>query len=240
MNYSKPELRHRTDLRDEVNDGGDWWQVGRWEPATKLSTTANAWAVIASGKTPLEAVKAALSKKHITGEEATALLRAGPLEHETTEESEVHTMGKGHGKAEKTEGDDKPQKPKQLKIKVPIDKDIIQLKRAKLFETEKEIDRLKAKKREVSQEFTDKLKEASEQRKALLEQIESGLQEVTVPTLEKPDMRRGMMLVVRTDTGEAVDERALTVQERNVDLFEGEDSAAAKKKGGRKGGEARA
>ena len=107
---------------------------------------------------------------------------------------------------------------KEVEIKVALDPPVLEFKRNKLIDIERELDRLAAKKREVGAEWTSKLKDARETRAALLEELESGRQKMTVHVVEERDDRRGCMIVKRADNGAVVDERPYSAAERQLDL----------------------
>lgn len=113
-----------------------------------------------------------------------------------------------------------PKGSKTIKVKIALEPNVLEFKRNKMIDVEREIDRLTEKKREVGAEWTAKLKDAREQRKALLEELESGRQEIEVDVVEKRDDRRGCMLIVRADNGVMVDERPMSEEEKQLDLEE--------------------
>lgn len=133
--------------------------------------------------------------------------------------------------AKKANGKPAPTGTKEVEIKVALDPNVLEFKRNKLIDVDREIDQLTAKKREVGAEWTSKIKDKKEQRTALLEELESGRQKMTVHVIEERDDRRAHMIIKRADTGAVVDERPMTQAERQLDI---ESHIAQKAKPARK------
>lgn len=107
---------------------------------------------------------------------------------------------------------------KEVEIKVGLDPSVIEFKRNKLIDIDRDIEALVAKKREVGAEWTAKIKDKREHKKALHEEIESGSQRMTVRVVEEPDYRRNCMVVRRADNNAVVDERPMSGAERQLDI----------------------
>jgi hypothetical protein len=101
---------------------------------------------------------------------------------------------------------------KQLPVKI---KDGDREKRIKRhLEVEREIDKAKNEKATAMVEHNKAIKDMNAERKALLDTIETGVEEKEIECKEVKDFRRGVMITTRTDTNEEIDERPLTVDER--------------------------
>lgn len=121
--------------------------------------------------------------------------------------------------AKATNGERKS-KMRQLEITVPLDADQIQVRRAKLVDLEIEIDKLKQKKREAGAKFQAQIKDKNEERSELLEQLVNGCKKLTAKVEDRPNERLAQFDVVRVDTGDIVDTRPMTAEERSLDIEE--------------------
>jgi hypothetical protein len=79
---------------------------------------------------------------------------------------------------------------------------------------EREIDDVKARKARAMNEFTKELREKNEVRATLMQVIATEKEKRTVEVYHERDDRRGMMRTLRFDNHELIDERALTMEER--------------------------
>jgi hypothetical protein len=90
-----------------------------------------------------------------------------------------------------------------------------------------ELEEIEGRKRAAMSGFNEELKLKRKQEISLRAMINSKSMQVEYQCYSERDDRRGMMLTRRSDTGEIVDERALTAEERKVaddrqgNLFEG-------------------
>lgn len=78
-----------------------------------------------------------------------------------------------------------------------------------------EIERIEQRKSEALGDFNKELKDKRKEESDLRKVINSKSLKIEVLCYPERDDRRGMMLTRRKDTGEVVDERALTAEERN-------------------------
>ncbi len=100
-------------------------------------------------------------------------------------------------------------------IDVELDRDELDAKKNRLVAVDKEIDAIAAEKAKAVGEYNADLKDKRAERTTLLGVISSGSSKVEIICYNERDDRRGMMLTRRKDTGEVVDERALTAEERD-------------------------
>jgi hypothetical protein len=101
---------------------------------------------------------------------------------------------------------------KQLPVKIPDGEREKKIQRH--LEVEREIDRAKGEKAAAMVDHNKAIKDMNAERKSLLDTIETGMAEVEIECRETKDFRRGMMITTRSDTNEEIDERPLTVDER--------------------------
>lgn len=98
---------------------------------------------------------------------------------------------------------------------------------------DREIISLESDKSFAAKQFGQQLKEKNKARNDILKVTTTKVKKVEYQCYNERDDRRGMILTRRADTGEIVDERAQTAEERNVpddrqgNLFEGNAAAAA-------------
>lgn len=88
------------------------------------------------------------------------------------------------------------------------------LKKNDLVALELKIDSVKLDKQSRNSDFNAELKQLNNQRAALLGTIQTGREKREIECYEVPDERRGIMAILRADTKEVIDERALTLEER--------------------------
>lgn len=73
----------------------------------------------------------------------------------------------------------------------------------------------------AKEQINSEIKEAEEEMRRLARAIRSGREDRDVEILDKPDFKKGVMNIVRLDTGELVRTRGLTEAERQRSLFKG-------------------
>lgn len=88
------------------------------------------------------------------------------------------------------------------------------LKKNDLVALELKLDSVRLDKAKRASDFNAEIKQLNNQRSALLGTIQTGREKREVQCYEVADERRGIMAIIRNDTKEVVDERALTLDER--------------------------
>lgn len=90
----------------------------------------------------------------------------------------------------------------------------------RLVVVDRKILSVKAEKASKSSDYAQEIKTLEKERLALLEAIGTGREKRDVKCYLERDDRRGMMLTKRVDNNAVIDERALTLEERQVDMFD--------------------
>lgn len=80
-------------------------------------------------------------------------------------------------------------------------------------------------KADVMADYSKKIKGHQKVLAALIDAISTGKEKREVECLERRDDRLGVMQIIRGDTGEMVEERPLTLEERQVGMFDGSGEA---------------
>lgn len=107
----------------------------------------------------------------------------------------------------------------------------VQQKATNLAEKVEEIATTKALAKNAAANFKDRLDDLAADASRLSREIRSRTEDRAVDCEESPDYRRGMMDIVRCDTGAVVDSRQLTYEERQQEL----PTVAPRAKGGMRG-----
>lgn len=119
----------------------------------------------------------------------------------------------------------------QKEIKVKVKKSDQELKKDELVNVDREIQRVANEKAGDMAEYNQELKVLRERQRKLLDVIKDGEETIEVECVEEADERRLEVKIIRCDTGEVIDRRPMTADERQVGLSEVTEK---KKRGGRK------
>ncbi len=118
----------------------------------------------------------------------------------------------------------------QKEIKVKVKKSDQELKKDELVNVDREIQRVANEKAGDMADYNQELKLLRERQRKLLDVIKDGEETIEIECVEEADERRLEVKIIRCDTGEVIDRRPMTADERQVGLSE----VAEKKKRGRK------
>lgn len=109
-------------------------------------------------------------------------------------------------------------------IDVPLSEAEIKARLERNMEVDQKMIDLKAEKTAANVQWNQELSDLRKEQAALITATKTGMTKIEIQCYHERDDRRGMMRTLRCDTGEMVDERALTAEERNEDrqgkLFE--------------------
>lgn len=119
--------------------------------------------------------------------------------------------------------------PFRKEIKVKVKKSEQETKKDELVQVDRQIRERAEEKASAMAEFNDDLKKLRERQRKLLDVIKDGEETVEVECVEEADERRMEVKTIRKDTGEVIDRRPMTADERQLGLAE----VPAKKRGRR-------
>lgn len=98
-------------------------------------------------------------------------------------------------------------------------------KRIELEGVDREIIRLEEQKKAEAKAVNNQLKPLKAKRELILQDLDAGVEKRQVECYEHVDDRLGKVEIRRVDTDEVVEERAMTAEERQGDLFAGTSSS---------------
>ena len=94
----------------------------------------------------------------------------------------------------------------------------------RLVAVDREIINVEAEKASKSSDFSTQIKTLKKERVALLQAIGTGRERREIPCYLERDDRLGVMRTKRVDTDAVIDERALTLEERQTELFDDDEA----------------
>jgi len=115
-------------------------------------------------------------------------------------------------------------------VECPLTPEDQDAKRLRLETVDREIIRLEEEKKAASKVFVNQIKPLQAERESILEALDAGTEKRMVECYERRDDRLGKVEIRRVDTDEVVEERAMTIEEREAaqqgDLFSSGGSSA--------------
>lgn len=110
--------------------------------------------------------------------------------------------------------------PFKKEIRVKVKKSEQEQKKDELVTVDREIQRVANEKAGDMANYNQDLKVLRERQRKLLDVIKDGEETLEIECVERVNERLGKVEVVRTDTGQIIDERPLTADERQLDFTE--------------------